>query len=91
MQQLIKIKSPCEFKGVEYAGVAVAAGVNIDVGPACHEGLGQVVIFSRNTEEGGREAVPGPVLFVSALQSASIGCDVPPAFLAITPGDTDGE
>ena len=89
MQQLIKIKCPCEHGGTQYDGVAVADGVNIDVGDGCNPLLGQVVSFSKDNGEGGTTPVNGPVLFVAAVQSVSIGCDVPPEFLVLTTGDSD--
>lgn len=89
----LKIKAPCEFNGVEYKGVVATDGVNIDVSPGCAPLLGNVVSFSKgqSVEDGGtgKEAIPSPILFVSALQSISIGDDIPTTFLVLTVGEDE--
>lgn len=90
---LIKIKIPCEFNGMEYDGVVLVDGVNADVGPGCDPLFGNVITFSKgkSIEDGGegKTEIPAPVLFVSALQSASVGEGIPPSFLVLTPGDDE--
>lgn len=83
---LIKIKCPTEFCGVLYAGVVLASGVDAAVGQACDPLLGNVMTFSVKDEEGQDQTIPSPILFVSAIQSISIGDEVPPEYLVLTPG-----
>lgn len=70
---VIKIKCPCEYEGVEYDGVVVSDGVNIDIGDGCNPDLGKVVTFSKTLEDGSKESIPSPVLFVVNVTSASVG------------------
>ncbi len=84
---LIKLRCKTEFNGVLYAGIALAAGVSMSVQPACEPLLGNVVTFYEEDSEGEKHSIPSPILFVSAITSASIGDEAPPEYLVLSPGE----
>jgi len=81
---VIKIRCKCEYDGVEYDGVVVSGGVNIDIGDGCNTDLGKVVTFSKTLEDGSKESIPSPVLFAANITSASTGDLFPLSWLFLS-------